>query len=68
MANAHTKLEDLNLVDRFLFAETMESKEAYQATISILLENEVELLESPETEKELRVSPELRQIRHKTHS
>lgn len=44
MANAHTKLEDLNLVDRFLFAETMESKEAYQATISILLEKKEPLL------------------------
>ena len=63
MVNVHTKLEDLNLVDRFLFSEAMESKEVYQAAINILLENEVELLGSPETEKELRVSPELRQVR-----
>jgi len=64
MTNAvTTKLTDLNLVDRFLFNETMEDKEAYQAAVSILLENEIELLEKPETEKELRVSPELRQIR-----
>ena len=58
-----TKLAELNLEDRFLFDETMENKEAYQAAVSILLEREIELLERPETEKELRVSPELRQVR-----
>lgn len=61
--NVTTKLEDLNLVDRFLFDETMEDKESYQTIISILLENEIELLDKPQTEKELRVSPQLRQIR-----
>ena len=61
--NVTTKLEDLNLTDRFLFDETMENREAYEATVSILLENEIELLERPETEKEFRVSPELRAIR-----
>lgn len=61
--NVTTKLEELNLTDRFLFDETMENPEAYEATISILLENEIELLERPETEKEFRVSPELRAIR-----
>jgi len=61
--NVITKLENLNLVDKFLFDEAMEDRETYQAVVSILLENEVELLEKPETEKELRVSPELRQIR-----
>ena len=58
-----TELKDLNLVDKFLFDETMESREAYEAAVSILLENEVELLGSPETEKELRISPQLRQVR-----
>ena len=47
-------LSKLNLNDRFLFDETMEDKESYQAVVSILLENEIELLEKPETEKELR--------------
>ena len=61
--NVTTKLEELNLVDRFLFDETMEYTEAYQAAVSILLENEIELLTEPETEKELRISPELRTIR-----
>lgn len=58
-----TKLEELNLTDRFLFDETMEDKEAYQAAVSILLENEIELTGRPETEKEFRVSPQLRQVR-----
>ena len=59
----HTKLDDLNLVDKFLFDETMEDVESYQATVSILTENETKLLSKPETEKELRISPELREIR-----
>lgn len=58
-----TKLEELNLMDRFLFDEVMEDKRAYEAVVKILLENEIELLEKPETEKEFRISPELRQIR-----
>lgn len=58
-----TKLDDLNLVDKFLFDETMDIPEAHEAAVSILLENEVEFLTKPETEKELRISPELRQIR-----
>lgn len=58
-----TKLNDLNLIDRFLFSETMENRDAYQAAVSILLEKEIALLEKPETEKELRVSPDLRQVR-----
>ncbi len=58
-----TPLERLNLTDRFLFAETMDDPEAYEAMVGILLENEIELLERTQTEKELRVSPELRAVR-----
>ena len=61
--NTITKLADLNLVDRFLFDEVMEDQESYQALVSILLENEIQLLTRPETEKELRVSSQLRQVR-----
>lgn len=61
--NVVTKLAELNLVDKFLFDETMEDMEAYQAVVSILLENEIELINKPETEKELRISPQLRQVR-----
>lgn len=58
-----TRLEELNLLDKFLFDEVMEDRETYQAVIGILLENEVELLGKPETEKELRISPQLREVR-----
>ena len=58
-----TKLDRLNLVDRFLFDESMEDLETYQATVSILMENETVFQGRPETEKEFRVSPELREIR-----
>ena len=61
--NTITKLADLNLVDRFLFDEVMEDQESYQALVSILLENVIQLLTRPETEKELRVSSQLRQVR-----
>lgn len=37
--NVTTKLEKLNLVDKFLFDETMEDKEACQALISIVAGN-----------------------------
>lgn len=59
----YTRLEEMNLLDKFLFDEAMEDREAYETVVSILLENEVELLGRAETEKELRVSPDLRQVR-----
>jgi predicted transposase/invertase (TIGR01784 family) len=61
--NVATRLEDLNLINRFLFDEVMEDRGSYQDTVSILLGEDIELLAKPETEKELRVSPELREIR-----
>ena len=41
--NVMTKLERLNLIDRFLFSETMEDHDAYEAAVSILLEKEISL-------------------------
>lgn len=58
-----TPLEELNLTDRFLFAETMDKPEAYEAVVGILLEDEIELSDHTQTEKELRVSPKLRTVR-----
>jgi len=49
-----TRLEQMNLVEKFLFDETMEDKDAYEAMVCILLEDEVHLLPWTETEKELR--------------
>ena len=60
---ATTKLDNYNLVNKFLFDEVMANREAFQAMFSILLENEIEILGEPETEKEIRISPELRQVR-----
>ncbi len=58
------ELLELNLVDRFLFDETMENKEAYEAFVGILLDEEnLKLTDNPETEKELRISPQLREVR-----
>ena len=57
------KLSELNLTDKFLFDETTEDFAAYEALVSVLLENDVHFLTQPETEKEYRLSPELRQIR-----
>lgn len=48
--NVRTKLENLNLVDKFLFDEAMEDRETYQAVVSILLEDEIELIERPHTQ------------------
>ena len=62
-SNVMTQLDKLNLTDRFLFKETMEDLESYQAAVSILMENEIIFKERPETEKEMSVTPELRGIR-----
>lgn len=56
-------LRDLNLVDRFLFDESMEEPEVYRTVVSIVLERETELLGRIQTEKELRVAPGLRSVR-----
>ena len=58
-----TPLEELNLTDRFLFSETMDEPEAYEAVVGILMEDEITLLNHTQTEKELRVSPQLRAVR-----
>lgn len=56
-------LSELNLTDRFLFAQVMEDAEAYQAFVSILLEEDVRFPSRTQTEKELRISPDLRAAR-----
>lgn len=56
-------LQDLNLMDRFLFDEVMDVPGMYQIAVNILLENNVTLLDKVHTEKEFRVSPKLRTVR-----
>lgn len=57
------ELANMNLTEKFLFDAVMEHEEAYEAAVSILLEKEIHLLSQPQTEKELRVSPQLRAAR-----
>lgn len=56
-------LKDLNLTDRFLFDEVLEDKETYQDVLGAIFGKEIPLLDQPQTEKELRVSPLIRSVR-----
>lgn len=56
-------LKELDLLDRFLFARTIEDKETYQDWLEILLEEDIRLLTDSQTEKEIRTMPWLRSIR-----
>ena len=56
-------LKDLNLTDRFLFDEVLEDRGTYQDVLSIIFGREIPLLDQPQTEKELRVSPLIRSVR-----
>lgn len=56
-------LRQLNLLDRFLFAEAMEDSETMQAVLEIILGREVVLKYLPQVEKEERVSPLYRYVR-----
>ena len=48
------KLQDLNLMDRFLFSELIESAEAYKIILEIILEKEINLKGEPIAENEKR--------------
>ncbi len=56
-------LRELNLVDRFLFDAAMEVPHVYETLVGILLEKEMYFLDVVQTEKEFRVSPQLRSNR-----
>ncbi len=56
-------LKDLNLTDRFLFDGVLEDRGTYQDVLSIIFGREIPLLDQPQTEKELRVSPLIRSVR-----
>ncbi|MCC8162784.1 MAG: hypothetical protein LIO86_06385 [Lachnospiraceae bacterium] len=56
-------LQELNLVDRFLFDEVMEDSGTHQDVLSIILGRDISLLNEPETEKEVRISSLARSIR-----
>ena len=50
-------LQDLNLLDRFLFAEAMEDPVIMQNVLEIILGKDICLKHPPQTEKEQRTSP-----------
>lgn len=56
-------LKELNLTNRFLFDEVMEDPQTHQDVLSIIFERNIPLLSRSETEKELRVSPQIRSVR-----
>ncbi len=56
-------LQELNLVDRFLFDEVMEDSGTHQDILSIIFGRDISLLDEPETEKEIRISSLARSIR-----
>ena len=56
-------LKDLTLLNRFLFAETMEDPEAMQIILETILGQEIPLKRVPQTEKEQKRSPQFRHIR-----
>lgn len=56
-------LKELTLLDRFLFDEVLEDREAYEAVLEIILGRNVRLKESPQSEKEVRTLPSYRGIR-----
>lgn len=62
-AEIKTRLDEMNLLDRFLFEETVEDPEIYNAMVEILMDGESVAIVQTETEKELRVSPQLREVR-----
>lgn len=56
-------LQELNLVDRFLFDEVMEDSGTHQDILSIIFRRDISILDEPETEKEIRISSLARSIR-----
>ena len=62
-------LQELTLLDRFLFDEVMEDQETYEALLRIVLgDEELKLLTPSQSEKELRTAPWLRSIRVDVYS
>ena len=52
--NPPKKLQDLNLMDRFLFSELIENAEAYKLILEIILEREINFKGEPVAENEKR--------------
>ena len=57
------RFKDLNLLDRFLFAEAMEDQQNMELLLDIILNQETHLKHPTQTEKELRRTNKDRQVR-----
>ena len=56
-------LQDLTLLDRFLFAEVMEDPKTFENILSIILGEDISITGRPQSEHENRTSPLKRQVR-----
>lgn len=56
-------LQDLDLIDRFLFDEAMDDPEVHQAVLEIIMNDSIQLLSKNEVEKQLQTAPYLRAVR-----
>ena len=61
--NQRKSLKELNLLDKFLFDEAMDDPENVKTMLDIILSQNTNLKQSPQTEKEQRISTDNRQIR-----
>ena len=60
---AKKTIQQMTLLDDFLFRQVVEDKELFQILTSILLERKMEFFERTQTEKILGISPALREVR-----
>ena len=63
MGKQRKALQDLTLLDRFLFAELMEDPENSRQVLEIILGHEIQIADQNETEKEIRKAPWAKSIR-----
>lgn len=63
MSKNKKSLQDLTLLDRFLFAEVMEEPKTFENILSIILGEDISIKGRPQSEHENRTSPLKRQVR-----
>ena len=63
MNQTKKSLQDLTLLDRFLFAEVMEDPKTFENILSIILGSDISIKGRPQSEHESRTSPLKRQVR-----
>ena len=62
MSKNKKSLQDLTLLDRFLFAEVMEDPKTFENILSIILGEDISIKGRPQSEHENRTSPLKRQV------